>query len=103
MCVKADSWGRPCKNDAVPGDNRCGFHGGREGSSIARTRANLGKKYARDYVVTDIGSPRWVDPGYALLEEVAQSAGHVAFLRKKVEELEESQLVWQKVLEGTEE
>lgn len=48
------------------------------------------------------GDPRWIDPGYALLEEVARSAGHVHFLERRVNELEESELVWNEVMKAVE-
>jgi hypothetical protein len=102
MCDRENQRGGPCPNDAVPGDSRCGFHGGREESRFARKRRTLAKRHAEGYVERKFGDPRWIDPGYALLEEVARSAGHVAFLEKRVNELEESQLVWNEVMDAWE-
>lgn len=45
-----------------------------------------------------LGAPRDVDPGVALLEEVHRSAGHVAWLERKVRALEESEMVWGQVM-----
>jgi hypothetical protein len=45
-----------------------------------------------------LGEPRDIDPGVALLEEIHRSAGHVQWLEEKVRGLEESELVWGKVV-----
>ena len=44
--------------------------------------------------VITYGLPRDISPTDALLEEVRYSAGHVAWLREKVRELEDKDLVW---------
>jgi hypothetical protein len=44
--------------------------------------------------VNTYGLPREVDPAVALLEEVHRSAGHVEWLKAKVAELDEADLVW---------
>jgi hypothetical protein len=44
--------------------------------------------------VETYGLPRDISPSDALLEEVRYSAGHVAWLREKVAELEADVLVW---------
>ena len=44
--------------------------------------------------VETYGLPRDISPTDALLEEVRYSAGHVAWLRAKVSELEAADLVW---------
>jgi hypothetical protein len=44
--------------------------------------------------VATYGLPREVDPGTALLEEVHRTAGHVAWLHEKVQEVDEADLVW---------
>jgi hypothetical protein len=48
--------------------------------------------------VVTLGLPIDVDPGKALLDEIHWTAGHVAWLRSKVQELEGDELVWGKVL-----
>jgi hypothetical protein len=50
-----------------------------------------------------LGTPREVDPGVALLEEIHRTAGNVAWLANKIRELEDSELVWSKVMEANEE
>jgi hypothetical protein len=49
-----------------------------------------------------LGKPREVDPGVALLEEIHRTAGNVAWLANKVSELEDSELVWSKVMAAQE-
>lgn len=44
--------------------------------------------------VVTFGLPRDISPAEALLEEVRYSAGHVAWLRGKVREIEAADLVW---------
>jgi len=44
--------------------------------------------------VTTLGLPIDVDPGKALLDEIHWTAGHVAWLRSKVQELQDSELTW---------
>lgn len=44
--------------------------------------------------VRTLGLPVDVDPGKALLDEIHWTAGHVAWLRDKVQEQEAEQLVW---------
>jgi hypothetical protein len=46
--------------------------------------------------VRTLGLPVDVDPGKALLDEIHWTAGHVAWLREKVQELEAEELVWGK-------
>ncbi|WP_230119691.1 hypothetical protein [Arthrobacter sp. Bi83] len=46
--------------------------------------------------VRTLGLPIDVDPGKALLDEIHWTAGHVAWLRDKVQELEDEELVWGK-------
>jgi hypothetical protein len=49
-----------------------------------------------------LGKPREVDPGVALLEEIHRTAGNVAWLAQKVAELEDSEMVWGKVISSRE-
>lgn len=102
-----------CTDAAVPGDTRCDRHPGRyRPRRLYRldkaARAYVGKApMEEDPLVSEserrLGAPREIDPAVALLEELHRSAGHVAWLRERVEELEESELVWGKVMQTTEE
>jgi hypothetical protein len=68
------------------------MHLGRKASVV------IGEELARQAVIT-YGLPRDISPTDALLEEVRYSAGHVAWLRAKVAELEAEDLVWGKTEE----
>ncbi|QDG63224.1 hypothetical protein [Pseudarthrobacter sp. NIBRBAC000502771] len=46
--------------------------------------------------IRTLGLPVDVDPGKALLDEIHWTAGHVAWLREKVQELQSEDLVWGK-------
>jgi len=67
------------------------MHLGRKAAPViaeAKAEAELRK------AVETYGLPRDISPTDALLEEVRYSAGHVAWLRTKVAELEAADLVW---------
>jgi hypothetical protein len=86
--------GAPCGNAAGyktdhPGSGNCTFHGG----ATPTGRKNAAMRAAEAAVIT-YGLPRDISPTDALLEEVRYSAGHVAWLREKVAELENEDLVW---------
>ena len=94
MCGGKNRQGKPCGNAAGyktdhPGAGNCHFHGG----SSPNGRKHATEEAARRAVVT-YGLPRDISPSDALLEEVRYTAGHVAWLREKVAELEDSDLVW---------
>ena len=72
-----------------PGTGRCSWHGGCAPSSRIAAMEQQARKAVETY-----GLPRDISPTDALLEEVRYSAGHVAWLRAKVAELEAADLVW---------
>lgn len=82
----------PChSNRLVTGTDRCRMHLGKKAAPVAA--AGKAEAAARRAVET-YGLPRDISPTDALLEEVRYSAGHVAWLREKVAELEAADLVW---------
>lgn len=94
MCGGKNRKGAPCGNSAGyktdhPGAGNCHFHGG----SSPNGRKHAMEEQARKAVET-YGLPRDISPTDALLEEVRYSAGHVAWLRIRVAELEAQDLVW---------
>ena len=91
-CVKPRSRGRgTCHGSAVTGHDECRMHLGRKAQpAIAEARAEDAARRA----VETYGLPRDISPTDALLEEVRYSAGHVAWLRAKVAEIEAADLVW---------
>lgn len=99
---------RQCKGTSKQTGNRCGlapvrggtvcrFHGGSAPAVKAAARRNVEEAAAREQMaraVTTLGLPVDVDPGKALLDEIHWTAGHVAWLRSKVQELQDSELTW---------
>lgn len=89
-CVRPRSRGRgECHGPALKGGDACRMHLGKEAQGV------IAEAEAERAVVT-YGLPRDISPTDALLEEVRYSAGHVAWLREKVRELEDQDLVWGK-------
>lgn len=85
--------GDPCPNWAMRGQLVCHAHGGRSPQAKAAAQARQSEERAREAVVM-YGLPRDISPTDALLEEVRYTAGHVAWLRERVAELEQNDLVW---------
>lgn len=83
----------PCKLPPVKGATRCRKHGGATPRSKAAAERRLAEEAAAKAVQT-YGLPVDVSPTEALLEEVRYTAGHVAWLRERVRELEAKDLVW---------
>ncbi len=76
------------------GVGKCKRHGGSTRSHAVRASNELARRAVETY-----GLPRDVPPRQALLEEVARTAGHVAWLGQRVAELEADDLVWGKAKE----
>jgi hypothetical protein len=85
--------GQPCGAYAVNGARVCSAHGGQAPQVKAKAAGRIAEEQARKAVET-YGLPRDISPTDALLEEVRYSAGHVAWLRARVAELEADSLVW---------
>lgn len=87
-CVSPCKRGAPCHSDKmVTGSDKCRMHLGKKARDV------IAEEAARAAVVT-YGLPRDISPTDALLEEVRYTAGHVAWLRERVAELEQHELVW---------
>jgi hypothetical protein len=92
--AKAKQTGKRCKRDPAIGLDKCATHCGlSKAEREAVAERFLAEQKARKAVET-YGLPRDISPTDALLEEVRYSAGHVAWLRAKVAELEAADLVW---------
>lgn len=77
--------GSDCEGPAVTGSDKCRMHLGRKaGEVIAESKARA--------MVQTYGLRRDVSPTEALLEEVQWTAGHVAWLRERVQEIESQHL-----------
>lgn len=87
----------PCGLSPLEGGTRCKKHGG--GSPQARKAAErrVAEEKAKKELergVRTLGLPVDIDPGKALLDEIHWTAGHVEWLREKVQELQDEELVW---------
>lgn len=85
--------GHPCTRPPMRNQRVCPLHGGKTPAALAAAERRGQELVAREAVAT-YGLPVDVSPTDALLEEVRWTAGHVRWLRDRVQELEQSQLVW---------
>jgi hypothetical protein len=104
---KTDPGGR-CPLPARAGQRVCGFHGGKTPQALKVAKNRIIEEKARRLVDT-YGLKVETTATEALLEEVQWTAGHVAWLRQRVQEIEtdasagdsESPLVWGKTRRKT--
>jgi hypothetical protein len=87
-CRKTAGWG----TDHV-GEGPCRLHGGSTPTVAAGSRMRLAERKARTAMET-YGRKIETTAVEALLDEVQWTAGHVAWLRERVAELEEHDLTW---------
>lgn len=81
----------PCKAWPVRGAKVCVTHGG----ATRRVKAAAGKRLAVAEWAKSFGAPAEdADPSQTVLDEIRWSAGHVAWLRERVQETEPEALVW---------
>lgn len=92
-CTGHKASGEPCGKWAMIGQLVCDTCGGRAPKAKAKAVERVMEQRARREMET-YGLPLDVSPGDALLDEVRYTAGHVAWLREKVRELEDRDLVW---------
>jgi hypothetical protein len=83
-CHRPAGWG----TDHV-GTGSCKLHGGATPNHRTAARIEQAKKATATY-----GLPIDVGPAEALLQELRRTAGHVAWLERRVAELDEDELVW---------
>lgn len=97
ICGARNKKQEPCGLGPVPGATRCGRHGGKAPQVQKKAAERLAEEKAKNVMTTAVrtlGLPVDVDPGKALLDEIHWTAGHVAWLREKVQELQSEDLVW---------
>lgn len=87
--------GEGCHNAPLDGLEVCRYHGGNAPRARAAGARRVQEQAAQQAVET-LGLPVDVSPSDALLEEVRWTAGHVQWLRGKVQELQPKALVWGK-------
>lgn len=90
--------GQPCGNWPLKNQKVCGYHGGKAPHVQAAAERRGAEELARKAMET-YGKKVDVDPITALLDEVCWTAGHVAWLRERVREIEQDALVWGKTSE----
>ncbi|GAB2331733.1 hypothetical protein [Streptomyces variabilis] len=83
-CGQTAGWGTD-----HPGTGPCKLHGGTTRAHVTAARTVIAQRAVATY-----GLPRDIDPAAALLEEVHRTAGHVAWLARKVAELRDDDLTW---------
>lgn len=89
-CARIKKDGTPCKFAAYQGSTVCRKHG-----AVGRARVAADRRVALAEAVKEMemfGKPIDVDPSVALLDQIRWSAGHVEYLRAKVQELTEFEL-----------
>lgn len=82
-----------CEKKAMLGQTVCRTHGGGAKQSMAKAEVKMMAVEA-DKAVVRFGLPVDVSPSEALLDEVRWTAGHVQYLRNKVQELDEDMLTF---------
>jgi hypothetical protein len=93
QCTAKSRTGNRCKRYAVRGMTVCRFHGGAAPQVKKAAERRLAEQAAIEAVKT-YGLPVDISPVDALLEEVRWTAGHVAWLCARVQEVEQKALVW---------
>lgn len=96
-CSAHNSTGAPCGNAPMRGQTTCRYHGG--GTPASRAKAANAMQEARqrkemERAVRTLGARLDISPEQALLDEVQFTAGNVAWLREKVQNLEHMDLIW---------
>jgi len=82
-----------CQSPPCKGGKRCRMHGG----AAPQTKRKAGQRIAEDKArraLETYGQRIDTDPITAILDEVCWTAGHVAWLRERVQEVEQAALVW---------
>jgi hypothetical protein len=85
--------GEPCKMLPMPGQHVCWRHGGRNEVSRTAGIRRVREEGARILMET-YGRKLDVTATDALLDEVQWTAGHVAWLRERVRQIEQAELTW---------
>lgn len=100
-CGAKTRGGKPCQQGAGAGTDhagigRCKLHGGNTPNHQRSAQLVMAAQAVELY-----GLPVTTDPYTALLDELARTAGHVAWLRVKLEEVGEEELTGPVGVEGT--
>lgn len=87
-CTATSRSGAPCKRQAIIGGTVCASHGGRapQVKAAAARRLALGEAMGE---LSKLGVPIDVEPADAMLDMVREAAGNVAFLRRRIQDLDQ--------------
>lgn len=86
--------GTPCTGAAMIGQEVCHSHGGRAPQNRRAAQARIAEEQA-EKVLRRFGEPVDTTPSEALLDTVRWTAGYVAWLRRKVAEVDDDDaLIW---------
>ncbi len=94
-CHAHTTAGRPCRRPPVRGATVCPSHGGaapqvRTAAARRRERGRAAAEWSRAYGAFVVD----VDPAGAVLDQISWTAGHVAWLRERVQATDPQALVW---------
>lgn len=92
-CHAHNRQGRPCMRSPAAYQHVCNRHGAKSPQALAEAERRR-QEAAATHAMTTLGRPINTTPTEALLEEVRWTAGHVAWLRERVQDLEQGDLVW---------
>lgn len=90
--ARAKGTGEQCQQPAASGQNVCRYHGANAKHSLAKGKERVAEQKAAALVAT-YGLKITTTATEALLDEVQWTAGHVAWLRERVQEIEGAALV----------
>src|SRR6266542_4724687 len=85
--ARSTTSGEQCRKPAIVGGTVCDSHGGKQ------QRRRLEREEQERRVKNLLGLERKVDPFTALMEQVWEAAGNVAYLRLMVQELPEGPII----------
>jgi hypothetical protein len=85
--------GEQCKRAPIVGGIVCSMHGGKAPQVRAEAERRAQQATLHAAAVT-YGLPVEVSPTQALVDEIQWTAGHVAWLRERIQELEQQELTW---------
>ena len=97
ICGAKNKKAEPCGLAPLKGATRCKRHGAgakQVQAAAARRVAQQEAKELMERTVQTLGLPVDIDPGKALLNEIARTYGAVLWLESKVRELSPDELVW---------